>query len=462
MGSFHLSFDFSEGQSQQVLDGAKRILDDIGMLCPTDAGTSLLCSLPGIRANGTRVHVSPELVDQQIELLRKETPPDPDPPVSQGSCWCCLNLADTQRNCVRPAGEKDLARAVRLYEGMGIRGGPPPLVVSDVSPRARDFQSTRVCLEHSESFGHPTGLPPEEDIPFYADMFEAAGRGPVPVLAMLILTPLRFDERVVDFCILHREDPRLRIHPAAGMPCVGSTSPLHFPAAFSLALAEALATSLFVRICLNKIWFPHLRSDPLDFRTGNYVVGSAPYEMLDAVTRKIFQHLFGCPHRGGCFLSLARWPDAHAVHDHTLSALLQGLQGARHFGGSGQLSHDEVFSPEMVVIDRDILRSLEYLLKGMPWDEADLAMQVLKEGMASGQFMDHDTTLQGFRRLVVDMDLFRGMNLGQWRGAGERSLIEEAHRCVDKIVAERTFIPPPDAAKAIRAIARKATLLWES
>ena len=212
------------------------------------------------------------------------------------------------------------------------------------------------------------------------------------------------------------------------------------PSAFALAFAGGLAASIFTHLCTGTYPMVGAGLGLFDFRYANYVVGSPEWLLLDMVSRKLFQYLTDSIFQGGALLSLARWPDAQAVHDHTISAALQGLQGARWFSGSGQLSHDEVFSPEIVVIDRDILGAAERLVQGIEWEE-DLnhSLEVIHEGLNKGHFLDAETTLASFRDFLSVGELFQGMNLGQWRKRGSILLIEEASRMVDRIVAEYVF-----------------------
>ena len=174
---FTLGLDFNDDQCAQVVSGARKLLGETGMLCRSEAGRDLLASRPGVEARGERVYVGDSCVDALLADLR--LPPDEsraDASFSQGSCWCCLNLADVAQGTIRPATEEDLARAVRLYDGTGIHGGPPPVIVPQVAPEHRDLLATRICLENSPTFGGPTGLPTEENLQALWDMYQVVGR----------------------------------------------------------------------------------------------------------------------------------------------------------------------------------------------------------------------------------------------------------------------------------------------
>lgn len=394
----------------------------------------------GVRVSADRVYFTRDFLQDYLSHLQAAYQPvESDEHFHQGPPWSSLNIADVRAGTIRPATENDLIRAVRLFEGMGIYGGVPPVVVGTVEPRHRDLLSTKVCLENSKSFGGPMGIPNERDLDLFIRMFEVVGQKP-NILVELIINPLQFNDLSLEFLLRHREDRRISISIGAGMPCSGSTAPLMFPAAFSLAFAEGLAASIFNYLCTGRYLMVGATLGLFDSRYANYVVGSPEWLLLDMVLRKLFQYLTGSVLRQGALLSLARWPDAQAVHDHTMSAVLQGLQGARWFSGSGQLSHDEVFSPEIVVVDRDILGAAERIVQGIRWEEElDYSLEVIQEGLNKGHFFDNDVTLDRFRDFFFAGNLFRAMNLDQWQKCGSIPLIEEASRMVDRIVEEYDF-----------------------
>ncbi|MBA7575489.1 hypothetical protein ES708_17319 [subsurface metagenome] len=74
--------------------------------------------------------------------------------------------------------------------------------------------------------------------------------------------------------------------------------------------------------------------------------------------------------------------------------------------------------------------------------------------MNKGHFLDSETTLARFRDFFFVGDLFRGMNLGQWRKRGSILLIEEASRMVDRIVAEYVFTRSADQIRELEVIGK--------
>jgi trimethylamine:corrinoid methyltransferase-like protein len=457
--ALHMNLD-DEG-CRLVVEGALRLLSEDGVECTSELGRDFIGSKEGTRIEGERVVFDREFLDDYLERVRSQAQEEPpDGPFRLRAPWTSLNIADVRAGEIRPAGEEDLARAVRLYEAMGIENGMAPVTVGTAPPENRELLNTLVCLENSRSFGGPTELPDDDRLKVFLDMFAVAGRE-LRMTALFIISPLRYESRIVEFCVNSREDERFRIgYAAGGMACTGSTAPLVFPGTFCLTLAEGLSASLFTYFCIGERRPFSLRADPFDFRFGNYLVGSSEYTLLDCVSRRLYLYLYGRQNPHGKLLTMARWPDAQAVHDHATAAFVQALQGVRSFGNSGQICHDEVFSPEIVVIDRDIVASTERFMKGLDWDagEDGLAesLSVIRDGLQTGHFLDHDTTVARCRDFLFAGELFRGMNLGQWRQSGGKMLMDEVSALVDEFVASNDFRRPDDDVRELRRIYESA------
>jgi trimethylamine:corrinoid methyltransferase-like protein len=236
-----------------------------------------------------------------------------------------------------------------------------------------------------------------------------------------------------------------------GMPCCGSTAPLQFPAAHIQSLAEDLAASLFMHFITGEYHYPGLRSDPFDMRYGNYCVGSPEYVLLDLAARKLFEGLFGRKRRWGYFLSMSKWPDRQAAHERTAGCWLQALAGAVHFRGSGQLSSDEIFSSEQVVIDRSIMRGAERLFRGLKWASSlDENLEVLEGGFRHGNFLEHPSTLVECREFYALRELFPATNLGQWNGSGRPTALGAAMNVVRQTLERNTFQRDPGEIRELR------------
>ena len=136
-----------------------------------------------------------------------------------------------------------------------------------------------------------------------------------------------------------------------------------------------------------------------------------------------------------------RWPSARrqAACERTASVLWQAMFGVRHFGAVGQLSVDEVFSPQQAVLDRAILGYVERVIKGLDLQSPTDALALIREGVEAKSYIGAEDTVSRYRGFYDFPDLFRHWNLGRWRAEGEPDLLREAWDRAQAEIATSTF-----------------------
>ncbi|MGD0091594.1 MAG: trimethylamine methyltransferase family protein [Planctomycetota bacterium] len=438
-----LNIPFSDGDMQAVIAGARRVLDEIGIGCASPEVRGVLASLPGVRASGERVYLGDKIVDAILADSKAATPAAQDDPVTPfkiNAPWCCLQIADVRAGQVRPATSQESARAVRLLEGAGATVQVAPVACGDVPPELRNLAGLRTVLKHSRSGCTLTNPPLEAEIGAAVDMGAAAGRE-ARAFIMAMLSPLRFDTLGIEYFIRHRQQAGLRLSLSGNMPCTGATAPLHLPGTLIQSLAESLGMAACARALGEKGTVGHVRCDPCDMRSGNYVIGSPEYHLLDMAARALYRTLTGNTMRGGAFRSMAKFPDAQAMAERSFSVLFQALQGARAFGAAGQLAMDELFSPEQVILDCEILRNVERIVQGMEWSAAadgsaavDEAVALIRAGTQAGHYLEGEETLSKYREFFYSSNLFGYGKLEAWVQHGAKQILAQAGERVAQIV----------------------------
>ena len=435
-----LNLNIDDQACSQIVAGAVKLLDETGIRLKSDIARKFLSAFSGVQFKNERVYFSSDLMHDFLEKMKQHTKqPDPDAPFYQGQGFCCFNWADASKGIIRKPTETDLVKAVRFLDTYGVEQHLPPVALSEYSPTVRDLQGTRICMENSPAIGAPTHTPGEAELDYYKQMSNVIDRK-IWVLAMLIKSPMEFDGNVLEFMIAHKDDKEFLIEMTGGMPSPGSTSPLSFPAAQMQGLAEDLAASFFMHAIHGEFEPPYLRSDPFDLQYLNYTVGSPEYALLDQLSRRLHQYITGAPRDWAYFHSMGKWPDQQATHERTITCWLQALAGAVHFKGSGQLAHDEVYSLEQVVIDRTIMVGAERLVKGLKFQNSvEDNCKIVEEGLESGNFLMHDTTLENFVDFYSQRELFPPMNLGQWQKHNEPTPLTMAGEVIEKHLEKNTF-----------------------
>lgn len=447
------SLPLTDTYCEEVLRGAILLLGEHGLQLKSEKARKFFTSLNGVRLQPERVCFEESLITRYIADMRaRMSPPDPDTPFQHGYPWSGMYWADVEQGRVRPAQEADLIRAVRFLDAYGVPGHVPPVILGAYPPDLRDIHSTRICLEHSPVYGAPTHTPEEQELDLYKQMAQVV-KQKIWILAMLILNPLKFDDRVLEFVLAHHQDGDLKIEMTGGLPCVGSTAPLVFPAVQIQNLAEGFAACLFIHAVTGEYPPPYLRSDPFDMRFMNYSVAGPEYALLDLANRRLYEYLCGIPRDWGYLVSMSRWPDQQAAHERTVSCWLQAMNGATVFHGTGQLASDEVFSLEQVVLDRTIVKGAERMVKGLKWEiPFEYSYQILEDGIVRGNYLEHDSTLDEYRDFFGRCELFPAMNVGQWRDKGEPTPLTMAREILDKYLAQNTFYRDDDEITELRRI----------
>jgi trimethylamine:corrinoid methyltransferase-like protein len=444
--------------TSSVVDGAARLLEDFGIeLKSRKLREFFASSFKGVTFKDDRICFSRGMVHDFIDEL-KERPHIPkyshDTTLSHGESWNCLNLADVKTGQIRPASGEDLSRIVRFLDAYGVKGLVPPVSPSEYEAKHRDLHGTRICLENSPVYGAPTDTPDDKEAELYKEMSRVVDRK-IWILGMLLLNPMRFDERVLEFVLKNRDVPEFDIQMVSGLPALGSTAPLVFPAIHIQGLAEDLASSLFMKAAMGYNEPPYLRGDPFDMRFMNFVISGPEYILADMANRAIYNHLTGEDRWWGYLMTMSKWPDQQAMYERSTCCVIQALNGATYFKGSGQMASDEVYSPEQVVFDRAIVRGVEHLVKGnRVTQDVDQALATIKEGVTEGHFLSHETTLEHFRDFFCDRGIFPATNLGQWRSHNEPIALEEASRVVEDMIRKNDFQRPKEEIRELRKICK--------
>jgi len=157
--------------------------------------------------------------------------------------------------------------------------------------------------------------------------------------------------------------------------------------------------------------------------------------LLLELGKEVAAHLTGKFSARSAMRTIAKAPDAQAACEKTTCALMGALRGGRRFMDLGQLSIDEIFSPEQMVIDREILSSIERLINGFEFqDMENLTLNTIKEALDEKSFLAHSTTVEQFKKAYWFPQIFDRRMLEVWKTAGAPGVIEKAHDSVqDKI-----------------------------
>ena len=134
-------------------------------------------------------------------------------------------------------------------------------------------------------------------------------------------------------------------------------------------------------------------------------------------------------------LTDAKWIDYQSGFERGLGAGFCILSGGG-IGNSGIVGPDEALSLEQLVIDDASLSAINWIRQGIEVTEESLALEVLKEVGISGGFLDREHTARYLRREYWHSPVFPRQTWDDWEQSGRETLLERAHREVERILAE--------------------------
>ncbi len=413
---------------EAILNDALSVLEKIGVECTHEGVRDRLADQGGVWFVDRRVYFAEARVRAHVEGMRGlsgKSRSEDDAQFSLGGCWAGLNYCDPETQEVRPASSGEAAKMARLWDARGL-SGVVPVIPGDVPPALATLAAERIALKNSRSLGGSLTVIDPEEVRFLIDMSTAAGRR-YHLMEQVGISPLRFDEKGLATALCFLDDPDVDVSLSGFIPMAGATCPLDPRSALVQSLAEELALDV-VRSCMGISGSgPALRVDPFDLQYAAIVFGSPEWCLYRALVMQMSEHLTGRPTRDGMFRSVAKRPNAQAACERTASVLWQALLGARHFGAVGQLSVDEVFSPQQAVLDQEILGYVKRTIDGLDFrPEAVDPLALIGEGVREGSFVGVADTVSRFREFCYFPDVFRHWSLGRWRAEGQPSILDEA------------------------------------
>lgn len=450
-----LALPFSDAELDDIYGDAVRVLAEIGVACGLREAVDRLIEWGAESVEG-RLRLKPECVRRFVAERREEARPEDNGPIelSMGGCWAGMHYCDPVTQEVRRATSGDVAQMCRLWDARNI-SGVVPVVPGDVPPEQETVTAEYIALTNSRYLGGSLTATDPEVVRRLIDMNLAVGRK-YAFAEQVGISPLRFNDDGLETALGFLDNPDVDVHLAGFIPMAGASCPLDPRAAAVQCAAEAIA---FPILCsaLGQEGAISLRIEPMDFQYSAIVFGSPEWCLYHAIAQQVTQYLCGGRIVVGRFRSTAKKPDAHASMERTASVLWQALLGARVFGAVGQISVDEVFSPQQAVFDREILRYVERVVNGLDFDAGPKdSVALIREGVEQGGFMSMMDTAARFRDFYSFPEIFRHWNLGRWRQAGSPSILAEAWDRAQEEIARSTFRLPDDRRRDLDRTYEKA------
>ncbi|MFH0795538.1 MAG: trimethylamine methyltransferase family protein [Candidatus Omnitrophota bacterium] len=438
----------SEKQLHDIHKEALRVIENIGIDIPHQKTIKLLSGIKGVTVKGTRIYFKDWLVNECT--IRNPYQPSGDNQFKVYTGVYCLNILDLNGK-VRPATTKDLVEMVKLADSLGM-GGEAPVEPTDIPPKLRQVYMAKTCWENSREIAG--GYVYDTEAAEYVYEMARIVNKPFSLGGTVIISPLKVDAARLDlfFNFLDRDVPASM----GNMPLLGVTAPIFYPAAYIQGIAEILGGITLIKLIFKGKGGPGIVNVyPFDMKYQTVAFGSPEKLILMLLSMQIANY-FGFDIRPNALMCMAKEPDSQASAEKLAQVIVTSLHGARTFRYAGTLSQDEIFSPEQLVIDKEIVEYVSHFIKGFDFGPEKDFVKIIEEGVKEMTFLSHLATLERYKEVYWIPRLFEHESLGQWKQKGGKSIREKAKEITRKKISEHQFQLPSNIQKELDRIYRKA------
>jgi trimethylamine--corrinoid protein Co-methyltransferase len=445
---------------REMHNGALKILAEVGLEVEGEELVRRLTAQDGVTVRSGRVCLAPSLVEAHVEAYRKtclaREKPTPRRRIHLSAGCCANHIPDRRTGKPRPITTEDLIQSTKLIDALHDEdvSGHVPGFPQDVPPPLQALAEYRIGSQHTRWGGSFTAPCPIEGLEYIYEMHQVMEQ---PFhLSLYVINPLKIVGDSLH-AILHFLD-RAAGFSSGSMPLMGGTAPIHFVGAFVQAMAEEMGGFVVLRLLApGKPAGFGVMAFCLDMKYGGITYGSPEQNLCDLIRIPVnaFYGMRNVSTRS--IRTMAKRPGSQAAAEKAASAVVGALAGSRSFMGAGTLSVDEVFSPEQLIIDREIADYAQRVADGFEYDPDKLSLDIIAECAGRGEFLAHPSTLANHRRIYWMPTLFEHMSLRRWQQLGEPQLVAEAGHIVDQKLARYDFELAPEKRRELDRIYQLAS-----
>lgn len=419
---------------ERIHQAALTILDEVGMRIDSEAALAHLARAGcHIHPGQMRVTFPPAVVQGFVDRMRRayDNPsrlPEkmavryshirfrrephrihPDFTASAGGfCTLLLDLDGTRR----PATLDDVRRSITMVNALAdIDSTGLPVSDQGMASPLRPVAMAAELAKYTTKLGGVETFR-KEDIPFLIDIGtvvkgseKALKEEPVLVGYAEARSPLCLDRNMVEVFMeyISRGFPQT----LDTMPNGGATVPVTAAGNLAVAIAETLGgLVLAYAIDENAVVGVDIIPSNADPSCGAFRYASGDRMPLLVARVQMISEYYGCPsgvHGGktdSCFVNI------QAGIEKAMSTVFPVLAGAVGIGTVGHLENAVTFSPQQLVIDSEVIRSMRRSLQPIEVNDETLALDTIRAVGIGGNYMGEEHTLAHFRSELFLSPLF--------------------------------------------------------
>ena len=444
-----------ESEMQQVYDTALTLLADVGMGSPIPEFVEAVTAAGGRVDEAGRLRYPRSVVESAIGTAAKEWVWhgfDDDKSVTVGgnrvhfgTGGAAVLMHDHATGTFRHTTASDVYDCARLVDTLNnIHFFARTVTARNLEdPRELDITTAYAVMTGTSK---PVGTSWFDRSHVYetVDMFDMALGGPgefrkrpfVAANNTFVVPPMRFAEESAK-CLVAQVETGMPINLlSAGQ--AGATSPAALAGSLVQALAECLGVLTTVNLlkpghpCVLGMW-PFVS----DLRTGAMSGGSGEEGLINAAAAQLVNWI-GLPSGVAAGMADSKVPDNQAGYEKSLNIALAGHAGANLvYESAGMLASLLSCSLEALVIDNDMLGSINRSVRGIEVNEETLSADLIAEVVAGpGHFLGSEQTLKLMQTEYIYPVIGDRDTPDNWLEAGGKDASQMAHEHAQKVLAE--------------------------
>lgn len=364
--------------------------------------------------------------------------------VHMGTGGAAIKIIDLDTGAIRATTLADLEMVSRLVEKLeNIHFLVRPCIPTDIDKADYDINMYYTCL--SATTKHVmSGVNDEKGLADVINMASLIAGGKeklqakpfISIITSFAISPLKLCTQSTR---IMREAVKERIPVALSCaPMAGSTSPLTMAGTLAQLHAEQLAG---IAICqFTNPGAPILYGGipgMANLKTMGYLGGAVECGMMNAAVHQLADYV-KVPNYNSAGLSDSKIPDGQAGYEKAFTTLLAAMGGSNYtHHAAGMLESMLTIAHEQFVIDDEIIGSSCKVLKGINCDEEHLALDVIEEVGAGGNYMMSSHTMEHlYDEYYMGNGVADQKSRSAWEKDGSLDISERARKIAKSILDE--------------------------
>lgn len=231
-----------------------------------------------------------------------------------------------------------------------------------------------------------------------------------------VVSPLTMDMSSTEMMIFFAEG-KWPVYPSI-VPNAGLTSPMSLPGTLAQGNAEFLAAAVLTQMVQPQTPTIYATLPTVaDMRTGAYASGGIECGILHMAFAQM-AHFYKVPSGGYIGLTNAKINDAQSGFETGMSTVAGILAGVDMLNMGGLLDALKVFDFAKAVIDDEIALMLKRIKRGLEFNDAELALDVIAQVGPGGSFMVNPHTMKRMKSVGLLPTLADRNARTQWQSKG--------------------------------------------